>query len=112
MLGAERAAETTTPWRPAGVRWDLALFCAGLLGVGVAIGIAIEPFRLPPAATIDAAVDAARDWQENWRHYLGIRSKYLLPTTRVAGGVTTHDRAAAWPGYTFLTMYRDGTFGA
>jgi Arylsulfotransferase (ASST) len=92
--------------------WDVVLFCIGLLGIVFAGGVAVAHYHLFPYQTINNGVDAFQDWRENWRHYLQIRSKYLLPTARTAGGVTVHDQASAWPGYTFLTMYRNGRYGA
>ena len=93
-------------------KWDLVLFCIGVLVVTFALGIAVERFRIFPYGVIRDAVAAAEDWRENWRHYLQIRSKYLRSTTRTEGGVTRYDRAAASPGYTFLVLYRDDRFGA
>jgi hypothetical protein len=92
--------------------WDFVLFCIGLLGVVFAGGIAVGKYQFFPYQPINNGIDALRDWQENWRHYLQIRSKYLLPTARTARGVTVHDQASVWPGYTFLTMYRNGRYGA
>ena len=93
-------------------RWDLVLFGLGLLALAFAYGLAAGKYRLFPHDTVDRAADALRDWRENWRHYLQVRSKYLLPTARAAGGVTVHDPTAVAPGPVFLTMYRDGRFGA
>ena len=93
-------------------RWDLVLFGLGLLALAFAYGLAAGKYRLFPHDTIDRAADALRDWRENWRHYLQVRSRYLLPTARTVGGVTVHDPAAVAPGPVFLTMYRDGRFGA
>jgi hypothetical protein len=99
---------------PAGLhaRWDLVLFGLGLLALAFAYGVAVGKYRLFPHTVSNRAADALQDWRENWRHYLGIRSRYLAPTARTAGGVTVLDPAAASPGYTFLTMYRDGRYGA
>ena len=84
----------------------------GLLALVFAYGVAVGKYRLFPHDAINRAGDALQDWRENWRHYLRIRSRYLLPTARTAGGVTVHDPAAAAPGPVFLTMYRDGRYGA
>src|SRR5688500_11381646 len=84
------------------------------LGFGFLVfgyGVAVGKLRIAPHDTISAAVEAARDWQENWRHYLGVRSKWVQPTTR-GGGVTIHDPRRAWPGQTFITLYRAGAWGA
>lgn len=93
-------------------KWDLILFWIGLLGLTFVLGIAVERYQLFPHGVIRDAAAAAKDLRANWRHYLQIRSKYLAPTTRTKGGVTLHDRRAASPGYTFLTLYRDNRFGA
>jgi hypothetical protein len=92
-------------------KWDFVLFCVGLLALAFGAGVAAERYQVFPHAVIAGAFAAAQDWRVNWRHYLQIRSKYLAPTAR-AGGVTRYDRAAASPGDTFLTLYRDGGFGA
>ena len=93
-------------------RWDLVLFCLGLLGIAFAYGVAVGKYNVFPHTEINRAADALKDWRQNWRHYLGLHSRYLLPTARTAGGVTVLNRDAASPGYTFLTMYRDGRYGA
>ena len=93
-------------------KWDLVLFCVGLLGIAFGFGVAVERYRFFPHGAIENASAALQDWRVNWRHYLQIRSKYLIPTSHTEGGVTRYDRAAAWPGYTFLTLYRDNRFGA
>lgn len=93
-------------------KWDLVLFWAGLLGVVFGAGIAVERYQIFPHDLIRHASAAAQDWRVNWRHYLQIRSKHLRPSPRTEGGVTRHDRAAASPGHTFLTLYRDNRFGA
>jgi hypothetical protein len=105
----------TKPVRLAGFlrqNWDFVLFCIGLLGVVFAGGLAVGKYHFFPYQPINNGFDTLMDWRENWRHYLQIRSKYLLPTARTAGGVTVHDQASVWPGYTFLTMYRNGRYGA
>ena len=93
-------------------KWDLVLFCTGVLAFTFAAGILVERNRLFPYDLIEGAVAAQQDWRANWRHYLQIRSKFLVPTTRTKGGVTRYDRASAWNGDTFLTLYRDDGFGA
>jgi hypothetical protein len=65
-----------------------------------------------PYPLLNAAYDAVDDWRDNWRHYLGLRSKYLEPTTRTAGGVTLHDKALAQDGLTFVAAYREGRYDA
>ena len=93
-------------------RLERGLFLAGLLALAFGYGVAVGKGLLFPHVLINNAVDAARDWRENWRQYLGLRSEFVLPSARTAGGVTRYDRAAAWPGDTFLTMFHDGRFGA
>src|SRR5262245_63678331 len=93
-------------------KWDVVLLCIGLLGVAFADGIAVERYRLFPHGVVVRAAAAVQDWRDNWRHYFQLRSKYLVATARTTGGVTRYDRAAAWPGYTFLTLFRDDRFGA
>ena len=97
---------------PPGSGSSVGLFLAGLLALAFGYGVAVGKGLLFPHVVINNAVDAARDWRENWRQYLGLRSEFVLPTARTAGGVTRYDRAAAWPGDTFLTMFHDGRFGA
>src|SRR4051794_41522244 len=98
--------------RPVRERLERGLFLAGLLAFAFGYGVAVGKGLLFPYVVINNAIDAARDWRENWRQYLGLRSEFVLPTARTAGGVTRYDRAAAWPGDTFLTMFHDGRFGA
>src|SRR4051794_8837325 len=98
--------------RPVRERLERGLFLAGLLAFAFGYGVAVGKGLLFPYVVINNAIDAARDWRENWRQYLGLRSEFVLPTARTAGGVTRYDRAAAWPGDTFLTMFHDGHIGA
>lgn len=87
------------------------VFAAGVGLVVFGYGVAVGKLRLFPHDLIEAAAEAGRDWRENWRHYLGLRSRWLQPTTR-GSALPVHDPAAAWQGHTFLTRYRDGAFGA
>lgn len=80
-----------------------------LFGLGLLIfltGMAVGRVGLFPWPVINGAVDSAQDLKENWRHYLGVRSKYEAPTRLAEGGVTTHDRALAFPGFTMVAAYR------
>ena len=88
------------------------IFLLGLLGLAFGYGVGVGKGLLFPYVVINNAIDAARDWRENWRQYLGLRSEFVLPSARTTGGVTRYDRATAWPGYTFLTMFHDGHIGA
>lgn len=106
QLGADKAAASS--W----AKLDIAVFVLGMLAIAFAYGVAVGKYRLFPHTAINGAADALQDWQENWRHYLGVRSRFLVPTDRESGGVTVFDREAVAPGYTFMTMYRDGRYGA
>ncbi len=94
-----------------GDRLERFFFIAGIAVLVFLAGMAADRYNLFPAPQLNAAVDAARDWRENWRHYFGIRSKWLEPNDRGAG-VTVYDEERAQPGLTFITAYRDGRFGA
>jgi Arylsulfotransferase (ASST) len=93
-------------------KWDVVLFCVGVFLVVLALGMAVARYEVFPYTVVRDAAAAVEDWHDNWRHYLQIRSKHLVSTKRTEGGVTRHDPAAAFPGYTFLVLYRDGRFGA
>lgn len=84
---------------------EIALFALGLAALVFLTGMAVAQARWFPYAVLNAAFDAAEDWQENWRHYLGLRSKFAQPTTRTRGGVTVHDPQLAFDGYTFVAAY-------
>lgn len=92
-------------------RLERSLFGAGIAVLLFLAGMAADRYGLFPTPQINAAVDAARDWRANWRHYFGIRSKWLEPNRR-GSGVTVYDESRAQPGMTFITAYRDGQFGA
>jgi hypothetical protein len=92
--------------------WDKALFVVGLGLIVFGYGVAVGKWRFWPHDYLNQVADAAEDWRANWRHYTGQRSKYLLPTSHMSGSVTINDPTLAWPGYTFVTAYRDGRFGA
>ncbi len=94
-----------------GDRLERFFFVAGIAVLVFLAGMAADRYNLFPAPQLNAAVDAARDWRENWRHYFGIRSKWLEPNDR-GTGVTVYDPARAQPGLTFITAYREGRFGA
>jgi hypothetical protein len=92
--------------------WERGLFLVGLVLLILACGIVIGRQRLWPMPAVEAASAAVEDWRQNWRHYLGRRSKYLVPTSRTQGGVTINQAALVSPGLTFFTAFRDGRFGA
>ena len=85
------------------------LFAFGIAVAIFAYGVAAAKYHIFPHSTLQAAFTAARDWQDNWQHYLGIRSNWVQDTKR-AGGVTIHDRDRVWNGQTFINLYRDGSF--
>ena len=87
------------------------LFAFGVAMAIFAYGVAAAKYDLFPHRTLQSAFAAARDWQENWRHYLGIRSNWVQDSPR-QGGVTIHDRERAWAGQTFVSLYRNGSFGS
>ncbi|MFO1067910.1 MAG: arylsulfotransferase family protein [Geminicoccaceae bacterium] len=92
--------------------WEKGLFLVGMLIIAAGYGVAVGKYRLWPHDTLNRAADAFADWRANWRHYTHDRSMYLIPTEETAGGVKVNDQALAYPGYTFMTAYRDGRFGA
>jgi hypothetical protein len=85
---------------------------AGLIVLAFIAGMAVAELRLFPSTVLRDAAEAAQDWRQDWRHYLRIRSKYAMPTGLAGGGVTVHDPAAAYPGHTLITGYRDGHYRA
>lgn len=89
---------------------DKLVFALGVVLAVFAYGVAVGKFRLWPHDVIEAATEAGRDWRENWRHYLGIRSKWVQDST-LPGGVSIHDPARAWAGDTFVSAFRDNIFG-
>jgi len=93
-------------------KWDLVLFWFGVLFIVFVLGILADRFQVFPSRVVRDAVAAVDDWRVHWQHYLQIHSKYLRPTEHSKGGVTRYERSAVAPGYTFLTLFRDGRFGA
>ncbi|MFO1049649.1 MAG: arylsulfotransferase family protein [Geminicoccaceae bacterium] len=87
----------------------IAVSVGGLLVLAYLGGILAGRSGLFPAGQIAAAAEVVQDWRENWRHYLGIRSKFTAATDRPAG-LLVHDAARVAPGYTFVVGYRDGSF--
>jgi len=92
-------------------RLEVVLFGTSLLLLAFGYGLAVGKFRIFPHDTINAAADAARDWRENWRHFLGIRSKWLQPTSRTAR-LSWHDPGRSFAGLTFVTGYSAGEMQA
>jgi Arylsulfotransferase (ASST) len=64
-----------------------------------------------PSSALSASWEAVSDWSENWRHYLGLRSRFILPSTRTEGGVIKHDASLAFDGYTLVVAYRPTRHG-
>src|SRR3954453_13180812 len=73
--------------RSIGVRVDLMVFLLGLLGLAFGYGVSVGKGLLFPYV-INNAIDVTRDWRENLRQYLGLRSEFVLQTARTTGGVT------------------------
>ena len=92
-------------------RLDVVAFAGAVLFATFGYGVVVGKMNVFPHQFLNVAFDAAKDWRDNWRHYLGIRSKWLQPTDRTEA-VVSYDPDAAWNGYTFVTAYRDGYFGA
>lgn len=88
---------------------DKLVFSLGLALVIFALGIAVGKFRLFPHDHIQAAINAAQDWRDNWRHHLGILPNWVQASNR-PGGVSRYDPARAWPGHTFMNLFKDGAF--
>ena len=89
---------------------DKLVFAWGMAAVVFAYGIAVAKYQVFSHAVLQAAFDAGRDWRDNWRHHLGIRSNWVNDSDR-PGGVSRHDPARAWNGLTFINLYRHGAFG-
>ncbi|MGD9510386.1 MAG: arylsulfotransferase family protein [Geminicoccaceae bacterium] len=93
----------------AGSRWRVAekvLFAFGCMTIAFLCGMLVARARIFPYPEINAAQEAVKDWRENWRHYLGVRSRFTLPSERTEGGVVVSDPALAFSGYTFVSAYR------
>ncbi|MFO1039500.1 MAG: arylsulfotransferase family protein [Geminicoccaceae bacterium] len=91
--------------------YDRILFALGILILVFGAGMFVAVKRIFPYHYVNEAFDAAEDWRRLWRHYLGIRSKWLYETART-DGVSVHDPARTWPGVTFVSGYRDGGWHA
>src|SRR3954453_11829109 len=105
-------AHGRAPSRTSGPAWAALLSVSGLVGLAFGLGMAVAELDVFPSPVVRAATEAARDWRAHWRHYLQIRSRFTARTDRVGSGVTVRDPTAAYPGYTFLTGYRDGRYHA
>ena len=85
---------------------EVTLFALGVMALVFVAGILVGRTGGFPYPVLRAAWAAGLDWKDNWRHYLGVRSNHAKPTKRPAGGVTIHDPALAFDGYTLVTAYR------
>ena len=81
------------------------LFVGGLIALVFLGGMVVGRLGTFPYPLLNAGWDAAIDWRAHWREYLGLTTKYHQPSARTAGGVTVHDRARAFPGYTLVATY-------
>lgn len=89
----------------------MAVSAAGAVLLAFLVGVGIGMADAFPATLLRQAKDAAEDLTQNWRHYLGLRSKYLHPARHPAG-VTSYDPQLAFQGYTFVTAYMADGFDA
>ncbi len=90
-------------------RWravEQVLFAMGCMAIAFLAGMVVARARLFPYPELNAAQEAVNDWRENWRHYLGVRSRFALPSERTEGGVVKHDPSLAFDGYTLVSAYR------
>ena len=90
-------------------RWQIverAAFACGCLAIAFLAGMYVTRARVFPYPQLNAAQDAVSDWRENWRHYLGLKSRFALPSDATTGGVVQHDPALAYQGYTLVSAYR------
>ncbi|MFO1067911.1 MAG: arylsulfotransferase family protein [Geminicoccaceae bacterium] len=65
-----------------------------------------------PASYIRPLEITADELIDEVRKETRTRSEYLRPTSRTQGGLVASDPSRAFDGYTFITAYRDGRFGA
>lgn len=93
-------------------RFERVLFACGLAILVAGYGYGVGRFAWPPAGLLERALFAARDWQENWRHYLGIFSKYARERDFERGGVLRYDRERAFAGLTLVTAFTGQRFEA
>lgn len=90
---------------------DVLVFGASLLILAFGYGVAVGKLRVFPHDILNSAFDAATDWRENWRHFLGIQSKWLQPSERTEP-VSWRAPERSWPGLTFVTGYDEGVMQA
>ncbi len=90
-------------------RWrvvEKVLFAFGCMAIAFFCGMIVARTRVFPYPEINAAQEAVKDWTENWRHYLGVRSRFALPSERTEGGTVVNEPDLAFPGYTLVSAYR------
>ena len=90
-------------------RWrvvEKVLFAFGCMAIAFFCGMIVVRARVFPYPEINAAQEAVKDWTENWRHYLGVRSRFALPSERTEGGTVVNEPDLAFPGYTLVSAYR------
>jgi hypothetical protein len=95
--------------QPSVPRWrhiEILIFALGCAALLFLAGMVAGRAKVFPYSAINAAYDAFTDWRENWRHYLGVRSRFALASERTAGGVVEQDPTLAFPGYTLVSAYR------
>lgn len=79
---------------------------------GLVIGYGIGARHWWPYAGLHRIEIAIDDLRRDLHRLAREEPRYVSRSARTAGGVTRHDPALAWPGYTFITAWRDGRFGA
>ena len=99
-----------------GLRWlrnhiDQIMFVIGGSLLVFLTGVVVGRAGLFPSSILSATWEAANDWHENWRHYLGWRSRFDLPSERTRGGVVKHDKNLAFTGYTLVVAHRPTRHG-
>ena len=90
-------------------RWravEQVLFAMGCMSIAFLAGMVVARARWFPYPELNAAQEAVKDWHENWRHYLGVKSRFALPSERTEGGAVHYEPRRAFEGYTLVSAYR------
>ena len=92
--------------------WEVALFALSGAVLAFIAGQAFAVRGWWPTSYVEHANIAAEELREAWQDLRRERSEYLTPTRVTRLGLQSQDPSLAWAGYTFITAYRDGRFGA
>jgi hypothetical protein len=92
--------------------WEVALFLSSGAVLAFLVGQLFALRGWWPTRPMEHANIAVEELRDEWRAMRRERSEYLQPTKVTKPGLQHHDPGLAWPGYTFITAYRDGRFGA